>query len=73
MIDAKLNELRSNLKQTFPEIDKEIDNLFGLLVEELLDGGQRATALRNLENDLKYTLSVHNIEFDSKTIHNLLK
>lgn len=74
MIDAKLSEIRSKLKKAFPEISNEIDNLIGLMFEEMLEGDHQArSAIENLEKDLLYTLKAHGLISDSKQIKNLLK
>lgn len=74
MLDKKLSNIRSNLKRAFPEISKEIDNLVGLMFEEMLEGDHEArSAIQNLEKDLVYTLEAHGLQFDLKQIRNLLK
>lgn len=73
MIDKKLNDIRSNLKRAFPSITREIDNLIGNLIEDLMDSNSSSSPLDDLKQDLEYTLQAHNISFTKHQIDGLLK
>lgn len=73
MIDKKLNEIRSNLKQAFPEISNEIDNLIGNLIEDSMDPEYHGSLVDDLKQDLEYTLNAHNVSYDSTHLNVILK
>lgn len=73
MIDKKLNEIRSKLKQAFPQITREIDNLVGNAIEDAMDPSIRSHPIDDIKQDLIYTLKAHRIEFNQHEMEKLFK
>jgi hypothetical protein len=73
MIQAKLSKIRSDLKKAFPEISRDIDNLIGNVIEQMLQDDSCCNPMEDLKQDLEYTLNAHKIDFDPKTINTILR